>query len=185
MEFDHRGTADGVEDVVVQGHGVSVGIRLRGRVWARRALRWVSAGTGRAQRRGAEPVQAGGQPGDLAQDQQGWRTHRVLLRGGGQAGERAGDHALLRARAVFHQRERSGRRATCLQQALLDALQAGHAHVEGQGLAFLAKRLPVQCVERILAVRGDQPQRLGMVAMGERNAGVGGAGDRGGDAGMT
>ena len=69
------------------------------------------------------------------------------------------------------------------QQSIAQCVQAGDAHVDRQRLPFLGERAPVERVERILAVGSDQAQRLRVVAMGQRNAGIGGAGQRGGDSG--
>ena len=68
-------------------------------------------------------------------------------------------------------------------QGVAQARQSGHAHVEGQGLLRLRQRGPVVVGIAILRVRSQQVQRLRMLAMGQRDAGIGRAGDGSSDAG--
>ena len=103
-------------------------------------------------------MQGLGQGGDFAQDQQGGRAHRLGAGAIGQVAERAEHHPLFRSRAIFDQREGRRWRAAMRQQAIAQRVEAGHAHVDRQRLPFLGERAPVECVQRILAVGGDQAQ---------------------------
>ncbi len=68
-------------------------------------------------------------------------------------------------------------------QIRAECVETGHTHVYRQGLPFLRQRAPVDGVERVLGVGGDEAHRLRVFSMRQRNAGIGGAGQRGGDAG--
>ena len=68
-------------------------------------------------------------------------------------------------------------------QLLLDMLGAHQPHVDDQGLVGGRKLLPVGLLALLLAVAGDEDGALGMVAVGERNARIGGGTGGGGDAG--
>jgi len=131
----------------------------------------------------AEPVQLRGQRGDFAEDQQGRRAHVFGGRAFRQVIQRAEDHPLLATRAVLDQRERRACAAAVREQLCAQAVEPGHAHVHRQRLPFLRQRRPVEFIERLPAMRGDQAYRLRVIAMGQWNAGIRGAGQSGGDAG--
>ena len=60
----------------------------------------------------------------------------------------------------------------------------GHPHQDDDGAAGGGQRLPVGLgVDRVAAVAGDDGERGGQAPVGDRDAGVGGHGDRRGDAG--
>lgn len=69
------------------------------------------------------------------------------------------------------------------EQARGDVIELAHAHVERQGLLVAGQAGPVQGVLVGAAVGGDHAHRLRMVAMRQGDAGIGGAGQRRGDAG--
>lgn len=68
------------------------------------------------------------------------------------------------------------------EQARGDVIELAHAHVERQGLLVAGQAGPVQGVLVGAAVGGDHAHRLRMVAMRQGHAGIGGAGQRRGDA---
>ena len=97
--------------------------------------------------------------------------------------ERRKRDALVRAGAVLDDRDGRRRVAPVPPQPIADRRQSRDAHVERDGLPLLGERNPVERVDRFATVRGDQPQRLRVIAMRERHACVCAAGQRGGDAG--
>ncbi|CUI54064.1 Uncharacterised protein [Achromobacter sp. 2789STDY5608628] len=68
-------------------------------------------------------------------------------------------------------------------QPLRQQFQLAHAHVERQRLAFARQRRPIQVVLVLAAVRRHQAHRLRVLAVRQRNAGIGRTGQRRGDAG--
>ncbi len=68
-------------------------------------------------------------------------------------------------------------------QLLLDMLGAHQPHVDHQGLAGGGELLPVGLLALLLAVARDKNGALSMVAVSERNAGIGGGTGGGRDAG--
>ena len=128
-------------------------------------------------------MQRFGQRSDFAEDQQGRRAHRFGAGAFGKIRQSAKHDALFRARAVLDQRERRRCGTAMREQTITQRIKASHAHIHRQRLFFLRKCAPVERVERIFAMRSHQSQRLRVFAMSQRNAGVGGAGQRGGDAG--
>ena len=70
-----------------------------------------------------------------------------------------------------------------LQQLLLNALGPAHAHVDHQGLAGAGQSGPVEVAGFVLQMAGDEETGLRMLAMRQRNAGIGAAGQGGGDDG--
>ena len=101
----------------------------------------------------------------------------------GQVVERADHDALLGARAVFDQCAGRGCGASVREQARAHALQPRDAHVERKRLLFARETGPVQAVVFGFRMGGHEAHRLRVIAMGQRNAGVSRAGQRGGDAG--
>ncbi len=103
-------------------------------------------------------MQGPGQGGNLADDQHGRRTDIMRPRTFGQISQPTQQHALLGAGAVLDQRERGVRIPTMPDQAGTDRIEAADRHVDGQGLALLSERAPVQGIERIATMTGDQTQ---------------------------
>ena len=67
-------------------------------------------------------------------------------------------------------------------ELLQDLFEAGQAHVDDQGLIRAREFRPVEVDAIVLPMAGDEPHRLRDVAVGERNAGIAGSADAGGDA---
>jgi hypothetical protein len=100
----------------------------------------------------------------------------------GERGQAAQHDALAGACAVLHDRDGCRGRHAVRDQPRGDARGRGHAHVEDRRPAGCRERRPVERVGLVAGVRGGQLQRLRMVAVRERDAGVGGAGQGRGDA---
>jgi hypothetical protein len=67
----------------------------------------------------------------------------------------------------------------CLDQAIRNDAGIGDAHVDDQRRVRVGKASPVQFgLIAVLGVPGDKPYAMGMIAVGERNASVGGASSR-------
>ena len=103
--------------------------------------------------------------------------------GGGEAAERRGDDALVGAGAVV---DHGGRRVCG--HALRDhvggeLLDLAEAHVDRHRLAGAGEARPVARDLAVAAVPGDEDAGLGVIAMRQRNPGIGGAADRRRDAG--
>lgn len=107
--------------------------------------------------------------------------------GGGavvQGGERAGDDALTRGGALLDDGGGRGGVGAVGQQPVADLREGLKAHVDNQGLLGIHQPVPGHGAAQALAgVAGDEDHGLGMVAMGQWNAGVSGAAAGGGDAG--
>ncbi len=108
------------------------------------------------------------------------------------AGDRLGDRpqggdegALAGHRPAFDRRRRLLGVAPGGDQRRRVLGQPLDAHVEDEGAGELGERLPVERGLGLLRVLvpGDEGDRGGVVAVGDRDAGVGGGGDAGGDAG--
>ena len=89
---------------------------------------------------------------------------------------------LIGARAVLDDRDRRRRRTPMPRQLLADAAESGHAHVERERLPLACERGPVEAFDGIATVGSDEAHGLRVIAMRERDAGVGAASDRGRDA---
>ena len=100
----------------------------------------------------------------------------------GQIAKSAAVDPLLLRGALLNQGRRRAGSAAMGNQLLADVCQAGQAHVEHQGLARADQIRPVEIETAVLAVPGDKTHRLGMVAVGQRNTGIGGAAGGGGNA---
>lgn len=142
---------------------------------------------------GAEPGMAGGfgkdggdaaligwQAGDFADDQQRRAANAFLLDEEGKLSQRAEDAEFIGARAVLDDRNRGFGRAAGGQKALGDHRRGINAHEDDDRLRRAGERWPVK-VRHAAGSRmaGDESQRLGMVTVGERDAGGGGTSEGG------
>ena len=92
-------------------------------------------------------MQAFGQRGDFAENQQRRCAHGFGASAFGQVGERAEHDALFGARAVFDQGERRRRRAAVREQTFAQNVQPGDTHVHRERLFFLRECAPVERIE--------------------------------------
>ncbi len=91
-------------------------------------------------------------------------------------------HPLLQLGALLHQRHRGVTGHAVGLQRILNAGGVGQPHVEHQGLAWGGQRRPLLGDIALLVMPGDELHPLGVIAVGEGNAAVGGAARCGGDA---
>src|SRR5690606_17793872 len=131
---------------------------------------------------GIEPLELFPQGDHFANDQQRRRLDLGLLDQRRHARQGTGQYHLVGSSALLDQRDRCGRRAAMGNQLPADVRQPDQAHVEHHRLPGYYQLLPGQIGTAILEVPGDKAHRLGMVAVGQRNAGIGGAAIGGGDA---
>ena len=139
----------------------------------------------RMRRRRLEPGDALAQAHHLADDGERRRLHGGGARARGDVGDRAHDDALALRGAALDHGHRLGRRAAGGDEPLHDGVEAGDAHVEHQRRRR-ARQLGPGDRARLLAVAlvaGGEGDRAGEAPVRERDAGVGGRGDGGGDAG--
>ena len=68
------------------------------------------------------------------------------------------------------------------QEVFLQYVDPLHPHVDGQGLFRLQQGRPVEGQLAVLQVAGDEQAGVGVIAVGQRDTGVGGATGGGGDA---
>ena len=100
----------------------------------------------------------------------------------GKARQRADAHLLFGACAAADDRHRRVGGAAVRQQLPLQGRCGKRAHIDHQRVPRLRQRRPMQSAVA-LAVAGDEGHGLGVVAVGERDASVGGRAEGGGDAG--
>ena len=140
------------------------------------------AGAGRhdafaEQRQALEPVQLVAQADHFADDDGGRRLHSVEH--AGQGSQRAHDGLLVRPGGPAHRHGGSVGRAAVRHQLAGDFGKRGESHENHQCLG-VADFGPVDCLH---GVPGDEGDGGGVLAMGERHAGVGGNAEGSGHAG--
>src|SRR5581483_9704603 len=117
----------------------------------------------------------------LADDHQARALHAGLLHLARQIVEGPRDYPLSRRSALLHQRRRPVRRQAMGDELPAQLRQRVQPHVDHHRLAAVRQLVPVQLQLAVLArVAGDEDAGLRVVAMGQRNAGIGGAAAGGG-----
>jgi hypothetical protein len=91
----------------------------------------------------------------------------------GQGFEGAGHHPLAWQRAILDERRRGVCAAAVADHGLAVGLQHAYAHVDHRGLARPGEGRPVEGGFAGTAVAGGKHHRLGVIPVGERNAGIG------------
>ena len=99
-----------------------------------------------------------------------------------QRSERADDDALGGTGRVVDDRRRQVRVRAVRDEFARQRLQVAQPHIDRDRLARLQERGPVERDLAVLSVAGHEHASLGVVAVGERNAGIGRGPDRRGDA---
>ena len=125
----------------------------------------------------------GAEPHDLADDDQRRRLGVLARRALGQGRERALDHALTLERRLFDQRRGRVAAEAVRNELIAELRQAAYAHVDDHGLPRSREHVPVQVERAVLEVPGDEHAGVRVVAVRERNAGVGRGAAGGGDSG--
>ena len=90
-------------------------------------------------------------------------------------GAQCGEYSLLiRLCAVANHRRRRHRWQAVIDQLAVDFGKGADPHVKAEGLVGSGKCGPIEVDRTILEVTGDKGDRLGMISMGQREAGIGG-----------
>ena len=92
-------------------------------------------------------------------------------------------HYLAGAGAVFNDRDRQGGIGAVAQELRHQELEMGEAHIDRDRLARAQQGAPVEIDRAVATVAGDEDAGLRVIAMGQRDAGIGRASGGGGDAG--
>ena len=128
------------------------------------------------------PIELVAQRHDRPDDDDGRPAQFRLARLRRQRSERADDDALRGAGRVVDDRRRQGGVRAMRDELARQRLQVAQPHIDRNRLARLQERPPIERDLAVLAVAGHEHAGLGVVAMGERNAGIGRGPGRRGDA---